>query len=105
MSNSPQPSRQSNWLSALVLALAAALGVPTAIIAVSTHFVNDHPWLALLITLAFGVVVFFVYVIVKVWLRLESRWVDSMAEWLDHRVQSLTSRYWNKYCQYLHDLK
>lgn len=101
MSNSSQPSRQSNWLSTFVVALAAALGIPTAIIAVSTHFVNDHPWLALLITLAFGVIVFIAYVIVKVWLRLESRWVDVMAEWLDHRVQSLTSRYQHKYCQYL----
>ena len=85
MSNSPQPSsRQNNWLSTLVLALAAALGIPTAIIAVSTHFVNEHSWLALLITLAFGVVVFIAYVIVRVWQKLESRWVDRMAESLDH---------------------
>lgn len=102
MSNSPQPSsRQSNWLSTLVLALAAAFGIPTAIIAVSTHFVNEHPWLALFITLAFGVVVFIAYVIVRVWQKLESRWVDRMAESLDHGVQSMISRYRKQYCQYL----
>ena len=102
MSNSPQPSsRQNNWLSTLVLAVAAALGIPTAIIAVSTHFVNEHPWLALFITLAFGVVIFIVYVMVRVWQKLEGRWVDLVAESLDHGVQSLVSHYRKKYCQYL----
>jgi energy-coupling factor transporter ATP-binding protein EcfA2 len=93
----PPSSRSNNWLSTLVLALAAALGVPTAIIGVSTHFVNEHPWLSLAITLVFAIIVFIVYLIVKVWQKLESRLIDSIAE----AVQSIFSGYHKHYHKYL----
>jgi hypothetical protein len=102
MSSSPPPSpRSNNWLSTLVLALAAALGVPTAIIGVSTHFVTEHPWWSLLITLIFAIVIFAVYLIVRIWQRLEGLWLDDIAHLIDYRIRGMFSGYRKRYHNYL----
>jgi hypothetical protein len=67
-------------MSALVVALAAGVGVPTGIIAVSTHFMAVHPWWSLVTTLAFIVVVFVLYERAKLWQRLEGPLLNALAE-------------------------
>ncbi len=77
---SPPPSHQdkskNNWLPAVVLALAAGLNVPPAIIAITTHFVNQHPWWSLLILFGFAIFDLTAYIIARLWQRLEGPWLD-----------------------------
>jgi len=102
MSNSSSPSpRPNNWLATLVLALAAALGIPTAIIGVSTHFVTEHPLWSLFIALIFAIVVFAVYLIVRIWQRLEGPWLDDIAHLIDYKIRSMFSSYHKRYRKYL----
>jgi hypothetical protein len=101
MSKSPEPSPKNPWGSALVLALAAGLGVPTGIIAVSTHFVTEHPWWSLALMLIFVVVVCVVYEAAKVWQRLEEPLLDALAERVKQAVRRKLADYDRRYRQYV----
>src|ERR1700730_13057059 len=101
MSSLPSPSPLLNrWLPRSIFIL-TALGIPATIVAVFTHFVIGHPLLATIIGVAYEVIVFILGFLGKIWQKLESRWVDRMAEWFDHWTLSVLSRYRKQYCQYL----
>lgn len=101
MSNSPAPSPLlRRWLPA-TLTLLAALGVPAAAVSFFTQFVMDHPLLATVIGVLYEAIIFILSFLGKVWSRLESRWVDRIAEWFDHWMLSTLSRYHKQYCSYL----
>src|SRR5216684_1674674 len=107
MSSSPPPpsTRQvqskNNWLPAVVLALAVSLNVPPAILAITKNFVNQHPWWSLLILLGFVIFDIAVYLIVRIWQRLEDRWLNRAAEEIDHKVENILSDYEKHYLKYL----
>jgi hypothetical protein len=86
MSSSPPPS-PSPFLARIwpmLLLVLAAFGVPAAAIPVFSHFITEHPLLALGIGLLYEVGVFILGFLGKVWQKVESRWVDRLADWLDH---------------------
>jgi energy-coupling factor transporter ATP-binding protein EcfA2 len=98
----PQKDKNKNsWLPIVVLTLAGALNVPPAIIAFTTHFVNQHPWWSLLILLGFAIFDFAAYIIARLWQRLEGPWLDAIAHVIDYRVRSIFSGYYKRYCKYL----
>lgn len=105
MSSPPPSSHQNksknNWLPTIVLALAAALNVPPAIIAITTHFVTQHPWWSLLILVGFAIFDFSAYIIARLWQRLEGPWLDDIAHLIDYRVRGMLSSYRKNYCKYL----
>src|SRR5713226_4054278 len=102
MSNSPSQSPgHNNWLPTVVLALAALLDVPPTIIAVTTHFVNQHPWWSLLILIGFAIFDIIIYLTVRVWQRLEPKLLDRVAESIDQWLQSIFSGYRKRYCKFL----
>jgi energy-coupling factor transporter ATP-binding protein EcfA2 len=101
MSKSPEPSPKNSRVPALVLALAASLGVPTGMIAVSTHFVTEHPWWSLALMLVFVVVMFVVYEAAKVWQRLEGPLLDALAERVMQATRRKLAGYDQHYCQYV----
>ncbi|HEY1351668.1 MAG TPA: NACHT domain-containing protein [Ktedonobacteraceae bacterium] len=101
MSKSTEPSPKNPWVSALVLALAAGLGVPTGIIAVSTHFVTEHPWWSLIIMLVFVVVVCVVYAAAKLWQRLEGQLLDALAEQVKQAIRRKLAGYDRRYRHYV----
>ncbi len=75
MSSSPPPSPSffvNRFWARLVLVL-TTLGVPIATIIFLSHFITEHPFLALLMGLLYEVGVFILGFLGKVWQRLESR--------------------------------
>ena len=99
MSGSPQSPSTDRWL--VVLLLLAAVGVPTAAGIAFAEQVTQRPWLALGLALLYEVLVLLVGFATKVWQKLESRWVDRVADWLDAAVLNLFSGYHRKYWQHL----
>jgi Sec-independent protein secretion pathway component TatC len=68
--SSPSPFLSRFW--PMLVLLLAAVGVPAAAITVFSHFITDHPLLALGIALLYEVGVFILGFLGKVWQKLES---------------------------------
>src|SRR6266567_5789944 len=96
----PSPSFLSRLWPTLILIL-AAIGIPAATIALFTHFVIEHLWLAFIIALVYEIVIFMLGFVAKVWRRLEDSYVEHTAEWFDHWLQGIISRYRKQYYAYL----
>src|ERR1700682_488829 len=95
--SSHQDKSKNNWLPTIVLALAAALNVPPAIIAITSHFVTQHPLWSLLILLGFVIFDWSAYIIARLWQRLEGPWLDDIAHLIDYRIRSMFSGYHKRY--------
>ena len=64
-SASHQDKGKSSWMPSFILALVAVLNVPPAIIVITSHFVNQHPWWSLLLLVVFAIFDFAVYILIK----------------------------------------
>src|SRR5713226_2954947 len=107
MSSSPSPpspqqdKSKNNWLPTVVLTSAGALNVPPAIIAITTHFVSQHPWCLLLFLFVFAIFDFRAYIIARLWQRLEGPWLDDIAHLIDYTIRGMFSGYYKRYHKYL----
>src|SRR5712691_483841 len=97
MSNSPPPNR----LPALLLLGIAVFGPPTVATLAFTHAITQNPWLTAILVVLYEVIVFIVSIVGKVWQRLESPWIDQIAQWLDLRIRGILSGYTGYYRQHL----
>src|SRR5438105_15118303 len=100
-SNSPPTPSLFGRIWPTIAYVLLALGLPSALITYFYHDVIAHPWFTLLLVVTYEVVSFILSIAGKVWQKLESRWVDRIAEWLDTWVLGMVSRYRKQYCQYL----
>ena len=96
MSSSPPP----NWL-AVVTLLAVAVFPPLATAISFAHAVTQNPGLTIVLVLLYELIIFIISIISKIWQKLESPWINQIANWLDMRVRSIVSGYQGHYCQYL----
>src|SRR5260370_20541929 len=96
MSSSPAP----NWL-AVVTLLAVAVFPPLATAISFAHAVTQNPGLTIVLVLLYEIIIFIISIISKIWQKLESPWINQIANWLDIRVRSIVSGYQGHYCQYL----
>ena len=94
------PSQSTNRVPLIILLL-MALAVPTvAGVAFAEKITQDPgPWLVLAIV--YEAVVIILGFVGKVWQKLESKWVDRVAEWIDAHLLSLFSGYKKRYLQHL----
>lgn len=56
---------------------------------------------SVVLTIVYEVVVFIAGFLTKVWQRLEAKWVDHLADWIDVSTQSVFSKYRQRYLEYL----
>ncbi len=96
MSSPPPP----NWL-AVVTLLAVAVFPPLAAAISFAHAVTQNPGLTIILVLLYEIIIFMISIISKIWQKLESPWINQIANWLDTRVRSIVSGYQGHYCQYL----
>ncbi|MCA9976531.1 MAG: hypothetical protein KC413_12300 [Anaerolineales bacterium] len=87
MSNTLQPQSSNRWQ--IVLLLLAAVGMPTAAIAFFTDQVMQNPWAALGLGLLYELLVLVIGFVTKVWQKLESRWVDRVANYVETKLHYL----------------
>jgi energy-coupling factor transporter ATP-binding protein EcfA2 len=98
MTGTPSPSSR---LPAWVLLLVATIGVPGAVAFALTDKIAQNPWLSLGLAVVYELVVVLTGFGLKVWSKLESRWVDRTADAVDIFLQSLFFRYRRRYLRYL----
>jgi hypothetical protein len=89
----------NNLLSLIWLLM--ALGVPTGVVLIFTGVVIRNPWWSLVYLLLYEVVILLFGIFAKIWRRLENRWLDQIAEWLDIQMQLLFSSYRRRYLRHL----
>lgn len=94
------PSPQSR-LPTVILLFIATLAVPGAAAWAFADQVTQHPWQALGLALAYEVLVLIGGFITQVWQKLQSRWVDRVAEKLDGVVQVFDPGYQRRYLEHL----
>ncbi|MGE0680726.1 MAG: hypothetical protein AB7P69_07440 [Candidatus Binatia bacterium] len=85
----------------LILFFFTAIGIPTAAGLTFTEKVTQNPWLALALFLFYQVVIFSMRFPSKTWGKIESRWVERAAQWLDTTLQAPFPRYKKRYFQHL----
>lgn len=95
-STSPSPNR---WPAIILLLM--AVGVPTAAGLAFGQQISQNPWAALGLALVYEIVVLAFGFVTKIWQKLESKWVDRIADELDAWVQGLTSNYQRRYLKHL----
>ena len=84
----------------LLIFFGAALGVPTGIWWLSGN-VTETVWIRMILTIFGEVTVLLAGFAAKVWQKLEGRWVDRVAAWVDAKVVSFAPGYVKRYCQHL----
>ena len=94
---SPSPGR---WPT-LILAFATAVGVPGSLIAAFKTEVLQHPILTALCVLIWWLLVLIAGLVTDVWSKLRSRWVEKLADGVDHSIQALFSRYRRRYLDWI----
>jgi hypothetical protein len=62
---------------------------------------HQNPGLTIVLVLLYEIIIFIISIIGKIWQKLESPWINQIANWLDTRVRSIVSGYQGHYCQYL----
>lgn len=91
----------ANWLgniSPIIGLFMLLAGVPAFLVLYrATQDLN----LSIIITIAYELVVFIGGFMGKVWQKLESKWVDRLADWIDLTLQSIFSKYRQRYLEYL----
>ncbi|CAG0998289.1 hypothetical protein ANAEL_02756 [Anaerolineales bacterium] len=94
------PSQSTNRVPLIIL-LFMAFGVPTAAgVAFAEKITqNPGPWLALAIL--YEILIIILGFLSKVWQKLEGKWSDRVADWIDTRVLSVFSGYKKHYLQHL----
>ena len=98
MSQTPQ---QSTSRVPLVILLLMALGVPTAAGVAFAEKITQDPGPWLLLAILYEILVIILGFVGKVWQKLESKWVDRVADWIDMHLLSLFSGYKKRYLQHL----
>jgi hypothetical protein len=98
--NPPAPRVPGRWPT-LALLLVSTVGVPSSIVAVFKDEALQRPGLTLLCVLLWELLVLVSGLITDVWSDLRSRWVDRIADWVDHSLQALFSRYRRRYLDWL----
>lgn len=81
--DSPSPRR----LPVSVLLMLAAVGIPSAAGIAFWDWVMGNPWVALGVAVIYEVSLVILGFTGKVWQKLEDRWVEGTAVWLDSRIQ------------------
>jgi hypothetical protein len=97
---SQTPPQSSNRVPLIVMLL-MALGVPTAAGVAFAQKITQDPGPWLLLAILYEIVVIILGFIGKVWQRLEGRWVDRAADWIDTHLLSIFSGYKKRYLQHL----
>lgn len=97
MDKSKQPS--INW--PVFILLLMAVGVPTAAGITFAEQVTQNPWQALGLALLYESLVMITGFVFKVWQKLESRWVDRVADRVDEIVRATFIRYRRRYLEHL----
>src|SRR6266404_133537 len=92
------PSSTSRW-QPLILAI-LGLAAPPVVWTASAQFTGDH-WLRLALAAASAVAVLIAGFVAKVWEKLNSRWVDACANWVDRKTRLFFSTYRKRYLKYL----
>lgn len=97
-SSAPGPSR---WPRLIMLLM--AIGVPSAAGLTFTNQITQNPWEALSLGLLYEVMIFVAGSVAKVWNRLETRWLDHVADRIDTATKSFVAgyHYRKRYLQYL----
>lgn len=97
-SSAPGPSR---WPRLIMLLM--AVGVPSAASLTFTSQITQNPWEALSLGLLYEVMIFVAGSMAKVWSRLETRWLDQVADRIDTTIKSFLAgyAYRKRYLQYL----
>ena len=85
----------------LLLLLLAAVGVPTAAGLAFADKVTQDPVRAFVLALIYEIAVIVFGFVAKIWQKLESRWVDRVANAVDSWALSLFSNFHKKYLQFL----
>jgi hypothetical protein len=85
---------------AFILIFAAVAGPTVAGLGIKNG-TFQNPWHGILVSFLYEVAVFGFGFAAKIWSRLESRWVDSAADWLDRHLRSLLSHYEGRYMQHI----
>jgi hypothetical protein len=97
--NPPAPEGTSRWPK-LALLLVSAIGVPALAAALKPEALQ-HPGHTFLCVVLWELVVLIAGLVTDVWSKLRSRWVDRLADWVDHSLQALFSRYRRRYLDWL----
>jgi len=92
------PASTSRW-QPLILAI-LGLAAPAAVWTASAQVTAD-PWQRVALAVASFLVVLVAGFVSKVWEKLNSRWVDACANWVDHKIRMLFSSYRKRYLRYL----
>src|SRR4029077_8240619 len=98
--NPPAPTGSNRW-PAIVLLVATSVGVPGSLVALFKDNALQHPWITLLCVAVWELVVLIGSLVTDVWSKLRSRWVDRLADWVDHSLQALFSRYRRRYLDWI----
>jgi len=96
MSTSPPSNR---WPAILLLLM--AVGVPTAAGFTFAQQITHNPWPALGLASLYEIVVLAFGFVTKIWQKLESKWVDRIAEALDAWALELFSNYQKRYLKHV----
>ncbi|HEX7679408.1 MAG TPA: NACHT domain-containing protein, partial [Thermoanaerobaculia bacterium] len=83
----------------MILAI-LGLAAPPVVWTASAHLTGDH-WLRLVLAAASALAVLVAGFIAKVWEKLNSRWVDACANWVDRKTRLFFSSYRKRYLTYL----
>src|SRR4051794_31796412 len=95
----PTPPVQSR-LTAIALLLAGSVGVP-GLVAIFKPEIAQSPKSAIPLLIGWELLVLVAGVVTDVWSKLRSRWVDRLADWADHSLQALFSRYRRRYLDWI----
>lgn len=95
----PKGATPVKWTSWILLGV--ALGGPLAGLGAFKDWAVQNPWLAAALTLAWSVAAFAFSLVQGVWKRLESRWLDQAAQWVDFQFQCVVLGYRRKYLKHL----
>ena len=94
------PSPQSR-LPTVILLLVATLAVPSVAAWAFAGEITQHPWQAVGLALVYEMLVLIAGFITQVWQKLQSRWVDRVAENLDAFAHALDPGYQRRYLAHL----
>lgn len=95
------PPSPHTRLPMLILLVVTALGIPGAAAWAFADQVTQHPWQALGLGLVYEVLLVIGGFVTQVWQKLQSRWVDRVADWVDALLQGVAWGYEKRYLEHL----
>lgn len=99
MSDPLQPSRTR--LIEIIALITASLAPPGILINLFSGEATQHPWLTFCLVIGYEVVLWGIHFAIKIWADLEKRWTGRIADWLDHSLQTIFSRYRHRYLKWM----